>query len=284
MPSATLLGQSVLSGVFIGALYGLLGLGLSLSWGMLRQVNLAHFALAFLGAYVTFQLAAVAKVDPFVTLAITAPAFFALGMALHWFFLRFSVTLLNTLLVTFGITSIIEAGIQWYWTADFHRMESTYAAVRWKLGPLFLSLTDVVTLGFALALALGTWAVLRFTDLGKAIRAMTEDAPIAAAFGVNEKLLGYLVSGLAAAVAAVAGLCLALNHTLAPVQIYAWMGVVFAAVMMGGLGRPIGPLLAGIVIGVSEAITMAVTNPTWAPLVSFSLLIAILLFRPARFS
>jgi branched-chain amino acid transport system permease protein len=284
LPSATLLGQSVLSGVFIGALYGLLGLGLSLSWGMLRQVNLAHFALAFLGAYVTFQLAAVAKVDPFVTLAITAPAFFALGMALHWFFLRFSVTLLNTLLVTFGITSIVEAGIQWTWTADFHRMESTYAAVRWKLGPLFLSLTDVVTLGFALALALGTWAVLRFTDLGKAIRAMTEDAPIAAAFGVNEKLLGYLVSGLAAAVAAVAGLCLALNHTLAPVQIYAWMGVVFAAVMMGGLGRPIGPLLAGIVIGVSEAITMAVTNPTWAPLVSFSLLIAILLLRPARFS
>jgi branched-chain amino acid transport system permease protein len=248
---------------------------------MLRQVNLAHFALAFLGGYLTFQLSA--RLDPFVILALVAPVFFVLGMALHWFFLRFSVTLLNTLLVTFGITSIIEAGIQWYWTADFHRMENAYAAVRWKLGPLFVSLTDVVTLGFALALALGTWGVLRFTDLGKAIRATTEDAPIAAAFGVNEKLLGYLVSGLAAAVAAVAGLCLALNHTLAPVQIYAWMGVVFAAVMMGGLGRPIGPLVAGIVIGVSEAITMAVTNPTWAPLVSFSLLIAILLFRPARF-
>jgi branched-chain amino acid transport system permease protein len=284
VPSATLLGQSVLSGIFIGSLYGLLGLGLSLSWGMLRQVNLAHFALAFLGGYVTYQLAAVAKVDPFVSLAITAPAFFVLGTALHWFLSRFKVTLLNTLLVTFGFTSIIEAGIQWYWTADFHRMESTYAAVRWKVGPLFISLTDVVTLGFALALALGTWAVLRFTDLGKAMRATTEDAPIAAAFGVNEKLLGYLVSGFAASVAAVAGLCLALNHTLAPVQIYAWMGVVFAAVMMGGVGSPVGALAAGIVIGVSEALTMAVTAPTWAPLVSFSLLIAILLFRPARFS
>lgn len=282
MPSATLLGQSVLSGVFIGALYGLLGLGLSLSWGMLRQVNLAHFALAFLGGYLTFQVSG--RLDPFVTLALVAPLFFLLGMALHWFLVRFSVTLLNTLLVTFGLTSIIEAGIQWFWTADFHRMESAYAAVRWKLGPLFVSLTDVVTLGFALTLSLGMWAVLRFTDLGKAMRATTEDAPIAAAFGVNEKRLGYLVSGLAAAVAAVAGLCLALNHTLAPVQIYAWMGVVFAAVMMGGLGRPIGPLVAGIVIGVSEALTMAVTNPTWAPLVSFSLLIAILLFRPARFS
>jgi branched-chain amino acid transport system permease protein len=280
VPSATLLGQSILSGVFIGALYGLLGLGLSLSWGMLRQVNLAHFALAFLGGYLTFQLAG--RLDPFVTLALVAPLFFLLGMALHWFLTRFAVTLLNTLLVTFGLTSIIEAGIQWIWTADFHRMENAYAAVRWKLGPLFLSLPDLLTLGFALALSLGMWGVLRYTDLGKAMRATTEDAPIAAAFGVNEKLLGYLVSGLAAAVAAVAGLCLALNHTLAPVQIYAWMGVVFAAVMMGGLGSPVGPLVAGIVIGVSEAITMAVTNPTWAPLVSFSLLIAILLFRPAK--
>jgi branched-chain amino acid transport system permease protein len=281
LPSATLLGQSVLSGVFIGALYGLLGLGLSLSWGMLRQVNLAHFALAFLGGYLTFQLSG--RLDPFVTLALVAPLFFLLGMALHWFLVRFSVTLLNTLLVTFGLTSIIEAGIQWFWTADFHRMESAYAAVRWKLGPLFVSLPDLLTLGFALTLSLGMWAVLRFTDLGKALRATTEDAPIAAAFGVNEKRLGYLVSGLAAAVAAVAGLCLALNHTLAPVQIYAWMGVVFAAVMMGGLGRPIGPLVAGIVIGVSEALTMAVTAPTWAPLVSFSLLIGIILFRPSKF-
>jgi branched-chain amino acid transport system permease protein len=232
---------------------------------------------------VTFQLAAAGKVDPFVTLALTAPAFFVLGMALHWFFTRFSVTLLNTLLVTFGLTSIIEAGIQWFWTADFQRMESTYAAVRWKLGPLFVSLPDVVTLGLALTLSLGMWGVLRFTDLGKAIRATTEDAPIAAAFGVNERLLGYLISGVAAAVAAVAGLCLALSHTLAPVQIYAWMGVVFAAVMLGGLGSPVGPLVAGIVIGVSEALTMAVTAPTWAPLVSFSLLIAILLLRPSKF-
>ena len=281
MPSATLLGQSILSGVFIGALYGLLGLGLSLSWGMLRQVNLAHFALAFLGGYLTFQLAA--RLDPFVTLALVAPLFFLLGMALHWFLTRFAVTLLNTLLVTFGLTSMIEAGIQWIWTADFHRMENAYAAVRWKLGPLFVSLPDLLTLGFALALSLGMWGVLRYTDLGKAMRATTEDAPIAAAFGVNEKMLGYLVSGLAGAFAAVAGVCLALDHTLAPVQIYAWMGVVFAAVMMGGLGRPLGPLVAGIVIGVSEALTMAVTAPTWAPLVSFSLLIAILIFRPSKF-
>jgi branched-chain amino acid transport system permease protein len=281
VPSATLLGQSVLSGIVIGSLYGLLGLGLSLSWGMLRQVNLAHFALAFLGGYLTFQLSG--RLDPFVALAVIAPLFFLAGVALHWFLTRFSVTLLNTLLVTFGLTSMIEAGIQWIWTADFHRMESAYAGVRWRMGPLFLSLPDLMTLLFALGLSAALWAVLRYTDLGRAMRATTEDAAMAAAFGVNEKLLGYLVSGLAAAVAAVAGLCLALNHTLAPAQIYAWMGVVFAAVMMGGLGSALGPLVAGVVIGVSEALTMAVTAPTWAPLVSFSLLIGLLLFRPAKF-
>src|SRR5437667_13891 len=177
LPSLTLLGQSLLSGIFIGALYGLLGLGLSLSWGMLRQINLAHFALA---------------------------------------------------------------------------------------------------------LSLAAWAWLRHTYTGKAMRAIAEDAPIAAAFGVDVRRLSLLLSGLSAAFAGVAGLCLALSYTLAPGQIYAWLGVVFAAVMLGGLGNPLGPLVAGIVIGVSEALTMAFTTPAWAPLVSFSLLIVVLLARPGR--
>ena len=111
------------------------------------------------------------------------------------------------------------------------------------------------------------------------MRAAAEDAPVAAAFGVDEKLLALALSGTCAAVA---GVCLALSHTLAPAQIYAWIGVVFAAVMIGGLGNPLGPLVAGIVIGVSEALTMALIAPAWAPLVSFALLIAILLLRPSR--
>ena len=282
MPSFTLLGQSVLSGVFIGALYGLLGLGLTLAWGMLRQINLAHFALVFLGAYLTYQLSA-AGIDPVVSLALTVPAFFVFGVALHWLLARFSVTPLNTLLVTFGFMVMLESLIQWIWSADFRRLESHYGDVKWKVGELFVPLPELLTLALACGLALAVWAALRFTDLGKAMRATAEDAPIAAAFGVNEKLLSLLLSGLCAAFAAVAGMCLALSHTLAPSQIYAWIGVVFAVVMIGGLGNPLGPLIAGIVIGVSEGLTMAVTAPVWAPLVSFSLLIAALLLRPEKF-
>ena len=280
MPSLTLLSQSVLSGIFIGALYGLLGLGLSLSWGMLRQINLAHFALAFLGAYLTYQLATVGGMDPLLTLALIAPCFFSFGMLMHWLFARFSVSPFNSLLVSFGLTVIIESLIQWIWTADQRIMDSAYGAMKFKLGALYVPFPELLTLIMAAALSLCTWAALRYTDLGKAMRAAAEDAPIAAAFGVNERALSLLLSGYAAALAGVAGVCLALSFTLAPSQIYTWIGVVFAAVMIGGLGNPIGPLIAGIVIGISEALTMALTAPAWAPLVSFSLLIVVLLARP----
>jgi len=160
---------------------------------------------------------------------------------------------------------------------------SDYGAVKWKVGELFVSLPELITLAIACATALAMWAVLRYTDLGKALRAIAEDAPMAAAFGVNHKLLSLLLSGLCAALAAVAGTCLALTYTLAPSQMYAWIGVVFAVVMIGGLGNPLGPLVAGLAIGVSEALTMAITAPAWAPLVSFSLLIGALLVRPQRF-
>jgi len=283
VPSPTLLAQSVLSGLFIGALYGLLGLGLSLSWGLLRLINLAHFALAFLGAYLTYTLSTAFGLDPLWSLVLVPPAFFGLGVLGQLLFTRFGVTQFGSLLVTFGVTVMIESLIQWVWSADFRRMESHYADVKWKIGELFVPLPELVTLGIACGLALAAWAVLRFTDLGKAMRATAEDAPIAAAFGVNEKVLALALSGLCAAFAAVAGMCLALSHTLAPSQIYAWVGVVFAVVMIGGLGNPLGPLVAGVVIGVSEGLTMAVAAPAWAPLVSFSLLIAALLARPEKF-
>jgi branched-chain amino acid transport system permease protein len=281
LPSATLLSQSVLSGIFVGALYGLLGLGLSLSWGLLRLINLAHFAFAFLAAYLCYQMAALG-VDPLLSLAVLVPLFFAIGAALHWLMARFAVTPFNSLLLTFGLTGIIEAIIQTIWTADFRKLESVYGAHKFKVGVLYVPVPELITLVLALGLSFAVWAVLRYTDLGKAMRAAAEDAPIASAFGVNQKRNALLLAGTCAALASIAGLCLALSFTLAPSQIYAWIGVVFAAVMLGGLGRALGPLVAGTLIGVSEAITMAVTAPSWAPIVSFTLLIVILVFRPGR--
>jgi len=281
LPSGTLLAQSALSGVFIGSLYGLLGMGLGLTWGLLHVINLAHFGLAFLAAYLCYQLAA-GGMDPLATLAVIVPVFFVLGIAMQALLMRFRVSPLNSLLATFGLTAIIEAGIQYVWTADFRKLESAYAAQKFKIGALYVPVPELIALVLAVALALAIWAAMRYTDLGKAMRAVAEDGPMAAAFGIDHKRLALMLSGVCGMLAGIAGVCLALSYTLTPAQIYAWVGVVFAAVMLGGLGSPVGPLVAGIVIGVSEALTAAIASPSWSPIVSFTLLIVILLVRPGK--
>ena len=281
-PSWTLLSQSVLSGVFAGALYGLLGLGLGLSWGLLRSINLAHFAFAFLAAYICFQVSTAGHLDPLLTLIGIVPAMFALGAGLHWLTDRFKLSPFGTLLLTFGCMGIAESVMQTIWTADPRKLESHWADMKFRIGPLFVPIPELFTLVLAVAISLAVWATLRYTDLGKALRASAEDAPVAAAFGIDQRRNGFILAGGCAALAGIAGVCIALSSSISPSQMYAWIGVVFAAVMMGGLGSALGPLIAGLVIGVSEAVTMAVTSPSWAPLVSFTLLIVILLVRPGR--
>jgi branched-chain amino acid transport system permease protein len=272
----------VVSGLLAGSMYGLLALGLSLSWGLLRLVNLAHFALALLGAYLTYQLGTALAVPPWLAVVAIVPAFFGLGIALHAVFAYFRVTEFTSLLVTFGVTVILESLIQWFWTADYRRYETVYATASTRVGPLFVPTLEMLACLTAAALALATWAWLRFTYVGKALRASAEDPAIAAAFGVNHRVQAFMLSGVSAAYAGIAGTFVALISTLAPSQIWAWVGVVFAVVIIGGLANPIGALLAGLLIGVSESLTMAVVTPAWAPLVSFSVLIVILIARPGR--
>jgi len=281
-PSLNLLLQSILSGIFLGALYGLIGLGLGLTWGLLRQINLVHFGWVFLSAYLCYQMAASWQLDPMLSLLLLPPLFFVMGVAMQWAMERFAITAFNSLLVTFGLTAVVESVIQGIWTADYRRLESHYSDLKFTLGPLYLPVPELVTLILSVGFALSIWAAMRYTDLGRALRAMAEDGPIAAAFGMNQKGMALVLAGVCAALAAVAGVCLALSFTLAPSQIFAWVGVVFAAVMLGGLGSALGPLVAGVVIGVSEAVTMAVASPSWAPIVSFTLLIAVLLLRPGK--
>jgi branched-chain amino acid transport system permease protein len=282
MPSATLLGQSLLSGVLVGGLYALLGMGLSLSWRFLRTINLAHFGFIFLGAYLTYELVGVDKLSPALALAIVVPGLFLLGVALQAIFVRFALDEFASALVTFGIMVMIEALIQWIWTADFRRLESSFANESFSVGPIFVPIVEAVMFLVAIGLAAAIWAWLRFTYVGKALRAAAEAPDIAAAFGVHDRRLALLLAGVSAATAGLAGTFVAYVSTLAPSQIYAWIGVVFAAVIMGGLGNPLGILAASLLIGVSEAVTMALTAPSWAPLVSFTMLILILVLRPDR--
>jgi branched-chain amino acid transport system permease protein len=278
--SLTLLAQSALGGMLHGGIYALLALGLSLSWGLLRLVNLSHFALAFLGAYLCYHFGTAFGWPVWVSLLTIPPVFFAGGLALHALLLRFKVSEFASMLVTFGITILLESLIQWIWSADFRTYDTPYAQESLRLGPLFVPVLELLAFICAAVLTGVAWFGLNRTSLGKALRAAAHDGAVAAAFGINARRLSYLLAGLSAASAGIAGVFIALTSTLAPSQIEAWIGVVFAVVIIGGLANPVGALLAGMLIGVSEAITMAAVNPAWAPLVAFSILITLLLWKP----
>ena len=280
MPHLALIEQSLLTGLLSGGLYGLLALGLSMSWGLLRLVNIGHFAMALLSAYVVWFLGTQFGIAPWWSGLIIITAFFLYGVALHWVFMRFGVTEMQSMLITFALAVLVESTIQSIWTADFRRYETAWGRESWVVGSLYAPKLNLLAFSMAALLAAVTWAWLRYTYVGRALRACAEDAPIATAFGINHRALSFVLSGLCAAFAGVAGVFIALVATLAPSEIWAWIGVVFAVVIIGRLGNPLGAFLGGILIGVCEAVTMAVVNPSWAPLVSFSVLIALLLFRP----
>ena len=172
MPSATLLGQALISGVLAGGMYGLLALGLSLSWGLLKLVNLSHFALAFLAAYLTYELGTTYHVAPWWSAAMVVPAMFLIGVAQHWLFDRFKVNELASLLITFSFAVILEVAIQLYWTADYRRFETPYSTLSIKAGPFYIPVLELVLCLVAGVLAWGTWLWLRKTYVGKALRAV----------------------------------------------------------------------------------------------------------------
>ena len=126
MPSSTLILQSLASGVFIGALYGLIGLGLGLGWGLLRLINLAHFAWVFLSAYITFELKSRLGVDPLISLLVLMPLFGLLGVGMQAVLARFAITPFNSLLATFGLTVAVEAFLQLIWSWSLTNCKSFY--------------------------------------------------------------------------------------------------------------------------------------------------------------
>lgn len=246
---------------------------------MLRQINLAHFAWVFLSAYITYELKSRLGIDPLIALFILVPVFAVLGMAVQSLLMRFAITPFNSLLITFGMTVSVEALLQWVWSADFRRMASVYEEHKFRLGGVVITYSEAITLCLSCALVGFVWWMLHRTDMGKSVRASAEDPEIATAFGIHAKRLGIWLAGLCATLAACAGVCVALMFTLAPSQIFSWIGVIFAVVMIGRLGSALTPLVGGLTIGIIESMTMALIAPTWAPLAAFMVLILILLFR-----
>lgn len=275
--------QAAIAGALTGGLFAIMAVGLSLTWGMLRVINLAHFALILLGAYLTFELATGLAMDPILTLVVTVPALFVVGALLQYAFDRLGLTEFNSLIASFGLLIIVVQLVSNTWSADFQRMDAAvniYATGALSIGPLAFPIPTLLAFIFALVIVMGAHVVLTFTYPGRALRAFAQDRAIASAFGINHVRLGMLLAGVAGATAAVAGMLYALGSALIPTAPFEWVGIVFAVVILGGIGEALGTFAAGLLVGAVSGVVSVVISPAAAPLVIFSAVVIALLLRP----
>ena len=275
--------QSAIAGALTGGLFAIMALGLSLTWGMLRVINLAHFALILLGAYLTFQIATSAAIDPILTLVVSVPVLFVLGATMQLAFNRLQLTEFNSLIVSFGLLIIAVQVVSNVWSADFQRMAAgvnPYATTALQLGPFAFPMPTLLAFGFAVGVVLATHLVLVRTYPGRALRAFAQDRSVASAFGIDHARLSTMLAGAAGATAAVAGMLYALGSAIIPTAPFEWVGIVFAVVILGGIGSALGTLFAGVLVGSVSGVVSVIWSPATAPLVIFTAVIAALLLRP----
>jgi branched-chain amino acid transport system permease protein len=275
--------QAALTGMLLGGLHALMAAGLSLSWGVLRIINLAHFGLILVGAYLTFQIASSWHIDPIATLVITIPVLFAAGALLQWGFDRLAVTEVNSLLLSFGLLVAMVQAVSNVWTADFQQMTAAvnpYATSSLSVGRLVFPTTTLIAFVLSVLIIGGGQLALQRTFIGRALRAFAMDRTIAAAFGIDHRRVSILLAGVAGGSAAVAGMLFALSTALAPFAAFEWFGIVFAVVILGGIGNVVGTLLAGLLVGALSSLASVVHSPATEPFVVFSLIVVALLVRP----
>jgi branched-chain amino acid transport system permease protein len=279
-----LLAQILLNGILLGGLYGLMALGMALVWGVLNIVNLAHGAFVMLGGYCVYFAFAGLGIDPFAALPIAFLAMFAFGYVLQRYALNLIVrsAQLNTLLITFGLDVVLTYLAQLAFTADFRTINPSYAGANVTLFDLTLPLLRFAAFVAALLFAGALWLILQRTRLGRAIRATAQNLTAARLYGVDPARLYALTFGLGVGIAGAAGGLYGMVSQVTPYIGATLTAKSFVITIMGGLENPFGIVLAGIVIGVIEALASLYIGPTFTDVISFGLLVVILILRPAR--
>jgi branched-chain amino acid transport system permease protein len=279
----TVWADAIIQGILLGGLYALFAAGLSLIFGIMRLVNLAHGDLIVLAAFVILTLAAWLDLDPFAAMLFALPIMFGLGFALQRFLLNRTLErgLLPPLLVTFGLSIIIENGLLELFSADSRRLhggaiETASLMLNRDIG------VGVVPL-MTLASAIGVILVLNFifyrTSLGRAFRATSDDLEIAELMGIDHPRIFAIAMALAFAVMTIAALYLGMHANFDPTIGPERLLYAFEAVIVGGLGSFWGTLAGGIIIGLAQTIG-AQLNPEWQILAGHVAFLAVLVARP----
>lgn len=281
-----LLAQQLLLGLLIGGLYGLAAAGLSLVFGVLRVLNVAHGELLMLGGYASFWLFALWGVDPFASLLGVAPALFLLGLCLYWALFGFVVRapeeerIKNSLLIGFGLALALHTLAVRLWTADERSVTTAYAGQVLSAGGLVVPLVRLASLALALGLILGLHLYLRRGRWGQAIRATSEDWQAALLMGVDVRRAYLLAFALGAALAGAAGSLVSVGYSINPSIGLEWTLKALIVVVLAGMGSILGTFFGGLALGVAEAASAAAVGGPYREVAGLVIFFLVLVARP----
>ena len=248
--------NAIVSGLLLGGFYAAVALGLSISFGQLDIVNIAHPAFVIAGAYVTYMVNRAFGLDPVLTGLIVAPLFFALGAVVyHVYYVSFEKTgqeALSGLVFFFGLMFIIEISLIMVYGVDYRLVAAPYIGATWRLGPVAMPLRMLVPFVAALAMTLAIHLFLAKTFAGRAVLAVAQDRLALRLMGADPVRIKQLAFGLSIATAAVAGALLIIIGPVEPSVDRLYIGRVFAIVVLGGMGSIGGTLVAALILGVAE--------------------------------
>ena len=270
--------QLALNGILLGGFYALLGIGMTMIFGIVGLTNLAHGEFVILGAYASSILATALGVEPILTLAVTVPLMFLAGWGIQKLLINRVIDKGSepALLVTFGLSIILQDVFLLLFSADAQHIFASYSLRTWNFAGLSVSVLNVILFAISIV-CLGLFALfLNKSYTGRAIRAVSDDPEAARLSGINVRRIYAVAMGLAMATAAVSGLCVGLKWTFNPSAGGDYLLISFIVVVIGGMGSVSGTLLAGLLFGLVQVFGGA----SYGMLISYIMLLIMLTFRP----
>lgn len=272
--------QVVVSGLLAGGLYALVALGLSLVFGVMRVINVAHGTLLMLGAYVTYWMFALLGMNPFVSLVVSIPVLFAVGVVLQKLFVHRVVYApeLSSLLLTFGISIVIANVAMLAWSADYRSVE--FLTGSFVVGEIAFSKPRLISFLVALALTGLAFLFLQRTKTGKAIRATSQHRDVAQVCGINVRRIDLITFGLGAALAGAGGSLVSVMFAVYPEMGQVYVFKSFLVIVLGGAGNYPGAFFGGLILGLVEGLASLFLTAQLSEVIAYVLLVVVLLVRP----
>ena len=283
LPSMTLLLQAIVSGILIGGVYSLVAIGLSLIFGVMKIINFAHGAFMMLGMFTTYWLYVLLGIDPYFSLLFSIPFLFFFGLLIERFLIDkvLDAPEHNQLLLTLGISLVIENLALFLWSPNFRTIDVPYATKAATFGTVMISLPKVIAFLFAMLLTGVLYFFLKKTDMGKAIRAASEEKEGALTVGINLKKIYYIAFGIGTACVGAAGTVAAPFFYVSPQVGGVFVITAFVVVVLGGMGNFIGAFVGGIIVGLAESVGAAFFPGQLKQFIIYFIFILVLLFKPA---